>query len=120
MAVRRDPKKSHRHEGAAKAACTKACKSGDATDAEEIDNDADTELVDDDDDDDSDPVMGGLAGAVIGGVAGLVIGGVLGAMAEAFKSAVDDDDAEDFDDEGEGDEEDEGDEAEVEDEGEEE
>ena len=98
MAVRRDPKKSHRHEGAAKAACTKVCRPGGASDAEDAANDGETEVVDDDDDDEeSDPLIGGVAGALIGGVAGLVIGGVLGAMAEAFKSAVDDDEDEDDD-----------------------
>ena len=99
MTVRRDPKKSHRREGAAKAACTKACRPGSASKAEEAANDGDTEVLDDDDDgDESDPLIGGVAGALIGGVAGLVIGGVLGAMAEAFKSAVDDDEDEDYSD----------------------
>ena len=93
MAVRRDPKKSHRHGDAAKKACTKVCRPEGDSDPEEMAAAEETEIVDDDDDD-SDPVMGGLAGAVIGGVAGLVIGGVLGAMAEAFKSAVDDDEDE--------------------------
>lgn len=91
MAVRRDPKKSHRHGGAAKAACTKTCRPGGASDAEEPAKDGETEIVEDDDDE-PDPIVGGVAGALIGGVAGLVIGGVLGAMADAFKSAVDDDD----------------------------
>ena len=48
MAVRRDPKKSHRHEGAAKAACTKTCRPGGASDAEDAANDGETEVVDDD------------------------------------------------------------------------
>jgi len=116
MAVRRDPKKSHRHVGAAKAACKTACRPGEAA------NDGETEVVDDDDEEEeeSDPLIGGVAGALIGGVAGLVIGGVLGAMAEAFKSAVDDDDDDEDEDDEESDEEDEDGDAEAAEEGEEE
>ena len=43
------------------------------------------------DDDDSDPVVGGVAGALLGGVAGALLGGILGVVAESFKSAADDD-----------------------------
>ncbi len=65
------------------------------------------------DGDDSDPVVGGVAGALLGGVAGALLGGVLGVMAESFKTAVDDDFDGDYgddgDDEDDGDYEDDGD-----------
>ena len=50
-----------------------------------------SEVRDIEDDDDSDPVVGGVAGALLGGVAGALLGGLLGVMAESFKSAADDD-----------------------------
>ena len=52
------------------------------------------------DGDDSDPVVGGVAGALLGGVAGALLGGVLGVMAESFKTAMDDDFDEDDGDDG--------------------
>ena len=96
-------KKGKRRSGPAKAACPKKVKPENiAEDVEDTSDVDDPEIVDDDDE--SDPIFGGIAGALLGGAAGLVIGGVLGAMAEAFKSAVDDDgedeeDEEDADDE---------------------
>ena len=67
-------------------------------------------------DDDSDPLVGGVAGALVGGVAGALLGGLLGVMAESFKSAADDDYDIDLDEDETSDEEDENDSEEDEDE----
>ena len=60
--------------------------------SDEVHDDETSEVVDDDNeaDDDTDPIFGDVAGKLISGVAGLVIGGVLGAIAEAFKSVLED------------------------------
>ena len=93
MAILKKHGKAERHKGATKATCSKVRQDEGAHMEEEPSESDEAEVVgDDDDDDESDPIVGGVAGALIGGVAGLVIGGVLGAMADAFKSAVDDDD----------------------------
>ena len=93
MAIRKKHGKTERHKGATKAMRSKVRQAEGAHMEEEPSESDEAEVVgDDDDDDESDPIVGGVAGALIGGVAGLVIGGVLGAMADAFKSAVDDDD----------------------------
>ena len=93
MATLKKQGKTGRRKGTTKATRPKDRQTEGAQAEEESAASDETEVVDDDDDDDeSDPLVGGVAGALIGGVAGLVIGGVLGAMAEAFKSAVDDDD----------------------------
>ena len=99
MAILKKHGKTGRHKGATKAARPKDRQAESAHTEEEPSEGGEAEVVDDDDE--SYPLVGGVAGALIGGVAGLVIGGVLGAMAEAFKSAVDDDedddDAEEYD-----------------------
>ena len=93
MAILKKHGKTGRHMGATKVVRPMDRQDEGAHTEEEHSESDEAEVVDDDDDDDeSDPLVGGVAGALIGGVAGLVIGGVLGAMADAFKSAVDDDD----------------------------
>ena len=85
MAIRKKHGKTERHKGATKAMRSKVRQAEGAHTEEEPSESDEAEVVgDDDDDDESDPI--------VRGVAGLVIGGVLGAMADAFKSAVDDDD----------------------------
>ena len=76
MAILKKHGKTGRHKGATKAARSKVRQDEGAHTEEEPSESDEAEVV---------------AGALIGGVAGLVIGGVLGAMADAFKSAVDDD-----------------------------